>query len=138
MRSVKIVLGQAAIALILFISTAAIGNAGAETSFPFGMEMTLDRPPMPGSKRIPDLDIADNGEVTLLLWCKSGKGQFSVAGNTLVFVAGPLDDHACTPERAAADDALIAALSEATSWKREGDAVSFIGNRELRFHLVTD
>ena len=52
------------------------------------MEMTLDAARQPGSKRMPDLEIGDNGEVVLELWCKGGKGQFSVAGNTVIFVAG--------------------------------------------------
>jgi len=138
MRFVKIALRHAAAVLVLCASIADNGHASAETGFPFGMEMELDGPPMPGSKRIPDLDIGENGDVVLQLWCKSGKGQFSVAGNTVVFVAGSLDDRSCSPERAQADDALIAALTEATSWKRQGDAVSFIGNRTLRFHINTN
>ena len=65
----------------------------------------------PGSKRVPDLDIGDNGEVVLELWCKGGKGQFSVAGNTVIFVAGQMEDRACPPAKAQADDELIAALT---------------------------
>jgi hypothetical protein len=41
-------------------------------------------------------------------------------------------------DRARADDDLIAALSEATSWKRQGDSVSFIGPRTLRFRINTN
>jgi hypothetical protein len=107
-------------------------------SFPFGMEMTLDSAPQPGSKRIPNLDIGDHGETVLELWCKAGKGQFSVAGDTVIFVAGPMQDRACPPDRAQADDELIAALSGATSWERQGDAVDFIGPRALRFHINTN
>ena len=66
----------------------------------------------PGSKRMPTLEIGDNGEVVLELWCKGGKGQFSVAGNTVIFVPGPMEDRACPPARAQADDELVAALSE--------------------------
>ncbi|HLZ09375.1 MAG TPA: META domain-containing protein, partial [Chloroflexota bacterium] len=106
--------------------------------FPFGMEMTLDALPQPGSKRVPDLDIADNGEVVLELWCKGGKGQFSVAGNTVIFVAGPLEDRACPPAKAQADDELIAALTEASTWRRQGDAVSFIGTKTLKFRINTN
>jgi heat shock protein HslJ len=137
MSSVKFALRQAGVALILLASVSAI-SARAEEGFPFGMEMTLDALPMPGSKRIPDLDIGDNGEVVLELWCKGGKGQFSVAGNTLVFVPGPMADRACPPARAQADDELIAALSDATSWQRRGDSVAFIGSRTLRFRLNTN
>jgi len=38
----------------------------------------------------------------------------------------PLEDRACPPARAQADDELVAALSEAATWKRQGDLVSFI------------
>ena len=102
------------------------------------MEMTLIGPPQPDSKRIPDLDIGDNGEVVLELWCKGGKGQFSVAGNTMIFVPGALEDRACPPAKAQADDELVAALSEATTWSRQGDFVSFIGARTLKFRINTN
>ena len=137
MSSVKFVLWRAGVALIVLASASAI-SARAEDGFPFGMEMTLDALPQPGSKRIPDLDIGDNGEVVLELWCKGGKGQFSVAGNTVVFVPGPIENRACPPARAQADDDLIAALSEATTWQRRGDSVAFIGTRTLRFRLNTN
>jgi hypothetical protein len=110
----------------------------AEEGFPFGFEMTLDTLPQPGSKRIPTLEIGDNGEAKLDLWCKSGTGQFSVAGNTVIFVPGQLQGRDCAPARAQADDDLIAALSEATTWRRRGDQVSFVGTRPLKFHLNTN
>src|ERR1700744_3027841 len=112
-------------ALIMLAATAASARAQEETSFPFGMEMTLDALPQPGSKRVPNLDIGDNGEVVIELWCKGGKGQFSVAGNTVIFVAGQMENRACPAAKAQADDDLLAALTEATSWRRQGDDVSF-------------
>ena len=123
---------------IVVASFSNVGQASAESSFPFGMEMTLEAPPQRGSKRIPDLDIGDNGEVVLELWCKGGKGQFSVAGDTVVFVAGPMQERACPADRAQLDDDLVAALTEATTWKRQGDLVSFIGTRTLRFRILTN
>ena len=126
------------LALILLASTSMAARAQAETGFPFGMEMTLDGGPQPGSKRVPDLDIGENGEVVLELWCKGGKGQFSVAGNTVIFVAGPMEARPCPPAKAQADDELIAALTEVTTWRRQGDAVSFIGSRTLRFRINTN
>jgi hypothetical protein len=128
----------AAAALVLVTLSAISGVARAEEGFPFGMEMTLDAARMPGSKRVPDLDIGDNGEVILELWCKGGKGQFSVAGNTLIFMPGAFETRNCPPDRAQADDDLLAALSDATSWKRQGDLVLFIGPRTLRFRLNTN
>jgi hypothetical protein len=131
-------LRQAAVMLVLAAATFQPIPARADNEFPFGLEMTLDVARQPGSKRLPTLDIGDSGEATLELWCKGGKGQFSIAGNTVIFVAGPLEDRACPPARAQADDELVAALSEAATWKRQGDFVSFIGTKPLRFRLNTN
>ena len=100
--------------------------------------MTLDAARMPGSKRVPSLEIGDNGEVVLELWCKGGKGQFSVAGNTVIFVPGAMEDRPCPAERSQADDELIAALTDAATWKRQGDFVTLIGARTYRFRLNTN
>ena len=130
---------QAAIALVF--ATAAfhcVPACAAEEEFPFGMAMTLDAARQPGSKRVPNLEIGDSGEAVLELWCKGGKGQFSVAGNTVIFVAGPIEDRACPPAKAQADDDLVAALSEAGTWKRQDDLISFIGPKTLRFRLNTN
>jgi hypothetical protein len=124
---------------LLLLSVASTGSrAAAEEGFPFGMEMTLEAARQPGSKRIPDLEIGDHGEAILELWCKGGKGQFSVAGDTVIFVPGQLEDRNCPSTRAQADDELVAALSEVTGWKRQGDLVSFIGPKTLRFRLNTN
>jgi heat shock protein HslJ len=129
---------QAAAVLVLGTIALDANPAWAEEGFPFGFEMTLDAARQPGSKRVPSLDIADDGAATLELWCKGGKGQFSVAGNTVIFVAGALEDRACPPAKAQLDDELVAALSEAATWKRQGDVISFIGTRPLRFRLLTN
>ena len=127
-------------AVALFVAATAVdaGPARADNGFPFGLEMTLDAARQPGSKRIPSLDIGDAGEVVLELWCKAGKGQFSVAGNTVIFVAGPLEDRSCPPARAQADDELVAALSEVATWRRQGDFVSLVGPKTLRFRINTN
>jgi hypothetical protein len=126
---------QAAIALAFATAAFHVVPASADEEFPFGMVMTLDAARQPGSKRVPNMEIGDNGEAVLELWCKGGKGQFSVAGNTVIFVAGQIEDRACPPAKAQADDDLVAALSEAGTWKRQGDLVSFIGTTTLRFRL---
>lgn len=112
---------------------ACAGPVHAQEEFPFGLEITLDAAPKPGSRRVPSLEIGESGEVRLELWCKGGRGQFSVAGNTVIFVAGPLEDRSCPPDRAQADDDLVAALSAAATWTRQGDQVSFVGPTTLRF-----
>jgi heat shock protein HslJ len=127
-----------ATAALLSVLAGAASVRAEQGEFPFGMEMTLDAARQPGSKRIPNIEIGDRGEVVLELWCKGGKGQFSVAGNTVIFVAGKIDDRACPPDKAQADDELVAALSEAATWQRKGDYVSFIGPKTLRFRLNTN
>src|SRR5258707_14703957 len=114
MGSVKFAWRAAGVALLVLTSVSSI-SASAEDGFPFGMEMTLDALPQSGSKRIPDLDIGDNGEVVRELWCKGGKGQFSVAGNTVVFVAGAMENRTCPPARAQANAEIAAALTDATT-----------------------
>jgi len=139
MASLVRVLELASVAPVLLMATALnCGPALADSGFPFGLEMTLDASRQPGSKRVPNLEIGDSGEAILELWCKGGKGQFSVAGNTVIFVPGTIEDRACPPARAQADDELVAALGEATTWKRQGDFVSFIGTKTLRFRLNTN
>ena len=135
---VKELLGRGAAMLVLATIAFQMIPAYAEGGFPFGLEMTLDAARQPGSKRLPTLEIGDNGEAVLELWCKAAKGQFSVAGNTVIFVAGPVEDRACPAARAQADDELMAALSEASSWKRQDDLVSFFGAKPLRFRVNTN
>ncbi len=124
-------------ALAICMIAASITAATAE-EFPFGAEMTLDAPPMRGSKRIPNLEIGDKGEVVLELWCKGGKGQFSVANDTVIFVPGPMEERQCSPDRAAADDDLLAALADASGWRRQGTSVQFMGPKVLRFRINTN
>lgn len=126
-------------ASLLLIATALMFSpARADDGFPFGTEMQLDVNRQPGSKRIPNLEIGDAGEVVLELWCKGGKGQFSVAGNTVIFVPGAMENRPCPPDRAQQDDELIAALAAVATWKRQGDVVSFVGVKTLRFIINTN
>jgi heat shock protein HslJ len=131
--------GRTGAASLLLVATVLnFTPARADDGFPFEMQMQLDVNRMPGSKRIPNLDIGEAGEVVLELWCKGGKGQFSVAGNTVIFVAGAMENRSCPPDRAQADDELIAALTDAGTWKRQGDLVSFVGAKTLRFRINTN
>jgi heat shock protein HslJ len=124
----------------LTLAAGALGTfpASAQEEFPFGFEMTLDTANQPGTKRLPTLEIGDNGEAKLDFWCKSGTGQFSVADNTVIFVPGPMEERACSPERAAIDDDLVATLSAAANWKRQNDLVLFTGAKPLRFRINTN
>ena len=124
--------------LVLAAILSAAMPARAADEFPFGFEMTLDTAPQPGSKKLPTIEIGDSGEAVLELWCKAGRGQFSVANDTVIFVPGPMQERGCTPARAQADDALLAALGEAATWRRQGDVVSFAGPKTLRFRINTN
>lgn len=132
------VLRCAALALAFSLSLAGVAAAQADNGFPFGVDMRLETQPQPGSKRIPSLEIGDSGEAQLDLWCKKGKGQFSVANDTIIFMPGAMTDQACTPTAAQADDALVNALAQATNWKRQGDMVTFTGPTTLRFRINTN
>jgi hypothetical protein len=125
-------------ASLLLAATLHFAPARADDGFPFETQMQLDVNRMPGSKRIPNLEIGEAGEVVFELWCKGGKGQFSVAGNTVIFVAGAMENRPCPPDRAQADDELIAALTDAGTWKRQGEFVSFVGAKTLRFRINTN
>ncbi|WJR79543.1 META domain-containing protein [Bradyrhizobium sp. NP1] len=133
--NVAIRLAVACVAFAIALNTAPVK---ADSGFPFGMLMTMEAQPQPGSKRIPNIEIGDNGEAVLELWCKAAKGQFSVAGNTVIFVAGAMEDRGCPQPKAQADDDLLSALGEVTAWKRQGDLVSFIGSKTLRFRINTN
>lgn len=130
-------LGPAACITVCVASMALVDakQSFAQEAFPFSSELMLDAAPMRGSKRIPNLEIGRNGDVIIELWCKGARGQFSVAGETVVFVPGPVEDRGCPPDRAAADDALLAALAEAATWRRQGDTLVLNGARPLRFRL---
>jgi heat shock protein HslJ len=126
-------------AAAISLSAAFLGIVPAQAQeFPFGLEMTLEAARMPGSKRIPSIEIGDNGEVVLELWCKGGKGQFSVAGNTIIFVPGEMENRTCPPDRAQADDDLIAALGDVATWRRQGDFITLAGSKQLRFRINTN
>jgi heat shock protein HslJ len=124
--------------LLLLATASQFSPARADDGFPFETQMQLDVNRMPGSKRIPNLDIGEAGEVAIELWCKGGKGQFSVAGNTVIFVAGAMENRSCPPDRAQADDELIAALTAVATWKRQDDLVTFVGAKTLRFRINTN
>ena len=72
------------------------------SEFPFDGELILDVRPMPGSKRIPNMDIAADGKVALEMWCNRVDGQVVVAGDTITVMTGTPTERACPPERAGA------------------------------------
>ena len=110
----------------------------AQAEFPFGRELLLDVKPMKGSKRVPMLEIDDKGLADIDLWCGSVKGQMVIAGDTITILTGNKSEGSCPPERAQADDDMLAALNQVTNWKREGEILTLIGARSMRFRLQTN
>jgi heat shock protein HslJ len=112
-------------------------NALAQ-AFPFGTELVLDANPMRGSKKIPVLDIGQDGSADIGLWCNTVKARLVVAANTITIITGEMSARQCPPERAHADDELLAALNDVTSWRMEHEALVFTGGRTLRFRVQTN
>jgi heat shock protein HslJ len=120
-------------AMVLVLTAVAFAQ-----SFPFGSELRLDASPMRGSKKIPVLDIGDNGAAEIELWCNSVKAQLVVAANTVTIITGEMSARQCPPDRARADDELVAALNQATNWRMENSALVFTGGKTLRFLVQTN
>lgn len=129
---------QSARLLGCVLALATAGDGRAENQFPFDSELILDVDPMPGSKRIPNMDVAANGAIVLEMWCNRIEGQFVVAGDTITVLTGQATERPCPPERLRRDAELLAALTGVTSWRRAGSFVSLIGPQTLRFRVPTN
>jgi heat shock protein HslJ len=106
--------------------------------FPFGHELLLDASPMRGSKKVPILDIGDAGTAEIELWCNSVKAQLVVAGDTITIITSESSARQCAPDRARADEDLLAALTGITNWRMERSALVLTGSRTLRFRAATN
>ena len=126
------------LAVCVLACVAAATGLAASSGFPFDSELLLDVKPMPGSKRIPNMDVAANGAIALEMWCNRVEGQVVVAADTITVLTGQPTERPCPPERARGDADLLAALTEVTNWRRQGDTVMLIGPRTLRFRVPTN
>jgi heat shock protein HslJ len=110
----------------------------AERSFPFDSELMLDAKPMKGSKRVPVIGIGPRGEATIDLWCNSVEGQIVVVESTITVMTGTKTERQCDAARIRGDDELLSALTQATSWTRDGDVLTLLGAKTLRFRQGTN
>jgi heat shock protein HslJ len=110
----------------------------ADATFPFGSELVFDGKPMRGTKRLPMIEIEQNGTASIDLWCGSLTAQAAVGNGTITITLGTRDNGQCTPDRVAGDDDLLDMLVHMTGWRRRGDAVEFSGAATLRYHLMTN
>jgi heat shock protein HslJ len=110
----------------------------AQSEFPYDRDLVLDARPLRGGKRVPVLAIESNGRAQIDLWCKRGAGQAAISGDTITITPGTMNDEPCTPERAQADEDMLAALTQVTGWSQRGDVVTLAGAKPLRFRLATN
>jgi hypothetical protein len=124
--------------LVVFCLSLSPLLAAADDSFPFGTTLMLDAAPMRGSKRIPMLEIAENGAASVDLWCASTNAQVVVTDNSISISPGDLQSTQCEPDRQARDAELLAALAQVTNWRRSGDVIELLGVTPLRFRPMTN
>jgi heat shock protein HslJ len=139
-------LPRLAVLAILAVSTAlpastalTVRPAQASEPFPFGTELMLDTAPMRGSKRVPTIEIDDNGAASIDLWCASVKAQATVADAAITIVPGAAAPAQCDPDRQARDADLLAALTQVSGWRwRGGETIELTGATPLRFRLMAN
>ncbi len=139
MASLCLRLACALPSLVCVVLSASIAPAIAiEGVFPFDQELMLDAAPMRGSKRIPILEIAENGAASIQLWCVNVRGQANVGTDSISIVPSEVHPAQCAPERYSNDANLLAALAQVTNWRRRGDVIELLGATTLRFRLMTN
>jgi len=127
-------LGLAVIGMVAATSA----SSAAERGFPFDSELMLDAKPMKGSKRVPVIGIGPRGEATIDLWCNSVEGQIVVVESTITVMTGTKTERQCDTARIRGDDELLSALTQATTWTRDGDLLTLLGAKTLRFRQGTN
>jgi hypothetical protein len=106
--------------------------------FPFDHEMYLDANLQRGSKRLPGLQFAQNGETEIDLWCVTGKGYAVIAGESITIVPSAMRNNQCSAEQLQADEELLRKIVNATGWRRDGNIFTLVGPQTLRFRLATN
>lgn len=120
---------------------ATIVPAMAAEQFPFDQNLVLDAAPMRPGKRMPMLTVAENGDATIALWCKTVSARVELADAAVKIEPGPLPEALpdmmgngqCTPQRMEADEALLAKLAQVAAWRAQGGAIVLEGPATLKF-----
>jgi hypothetical protein len=106
-------------------------------NFPFDQEMLLEARPLPGSRRVPMMEVHPDGKASVDLWCHSAVAQLALNGNEVKFEFVSAKPENCTPERVELDQKMAKDLSEVTHWRRKNDIVEFVGPTSFRFRIST-
>lgn len=133
-------------AIVAFAFALLSSAACAADDFPFDRYLVLEARPMRPAKRMPILTVAANGAATIDLWCKSVNGRVELNDNVIRIEAEPLPEvlppqmlaGQCSPERMQADETMLSALTQATNWRRRGEALELSGPMTLRFYPSTN
>jgi len=118
------------------IGMAAVVPAHAQT-FPFDQEMLLETRPLPGSRRVPMMEVHPNGKASVDMWCHSAIAEIAITGNEIKFTFVSAKPENCTPERVELDQKMAKELLEITHWRRKNDIVEFVGPTTFRFRIST-
>jgi hypothetical protein len=130
-------LGRTALRVVLVVAGVSTGVA-ADRGFPYDSTLLLEAKPMKGSKRVPILQIESRSEASINLWCNTVPAQLVLADNTITIILGSPTENQCDPDRMQADQDLLEALQQVTSWRRQDDLLVLQGERSLRFHLSSN
>jgi hypothetical protein len=106
-------------------------------SFPYDQEMLLEARPLPGSRRVPMMEVHPGGNATVDLWCHTAVAEIAVSGNEIKFNFVSAKPENCTPERIELDQKMAKELLEITHWRRKNDIVEFVGPTTFRFRIST-
>ena len=126
---------RAVLAAMAMVLAAAV-PASAQ-NFPFDQEMLLETRPLPGSRRVPMMEVHPDGKASVDLWCHSAVAQLALNGNEVKFDFVSAKPENCTPERIELDQKMAKDLLEVTHWRRKNDIVEFIGPTTFRFRIST-
>jgi hypothetical protein len=127
--------GTSALAAAAIMLVAA-APAGAQ-SFPYDQEMLLETKPLPGSRRVPMIEVHPGGKASVDMWCHSAVAQFTITGSDVKIEFVSAKPENCTPERIELDQAMAKAMLEITQWRRRNDIVEFVGPTTFRFRIST-
>ena len=122
----------------LALASSMLPAVASDTAFPFGSELILDAAPQPGTRRVPTIEIDQGGAAVFNLWCARASGSATVTDDAITITPTKALSAQCPPDRISQDAALLAALSQVTNWRRNGDVIDFLGATNLRFRLMTN
>lgn len=123
----------AAAAIVIVPATPALAQ-----TFPYDQEMLLEVKALPGSRRVPMMEVRSDGQATVDLWCHSAVATTAVTGSEIKFDFVSAKPENCTPERVELDQKMAKELLEVTSWRQQDDIVELIGpTATFRFRVST-